>query len=119
MTFDYTTIRDNVVEVQIEAFGKAATLTQPGTATGDEWDPTAGTPTTYSVMVLEQRFSMADRSGTLVQEDDRKFLMSTDGSPAPDLKGTLTIGSDILQVVNLEPYSPGSVIMFYRVHCRK
>lgn len=119
MTFDYTSLRDDTVEPLIAQFGKAATLTQPGTSTGPEYDPTPGTPTEYAVTVVESRFSMADKAGTLVQEDDRMFLMSTANDPAPSLKGTMTVGSDTLQVVNLEPVKPGSIAMLWRVHCRK
>lgn len=119
MTFDYAGLRDDVVAPTLAEFGKSATLKQPGVATGDEWDPIPGTPTDYAVKVLELSFTMADRAGSLVQEDDRRFLMSTDNDPDPDLKGTLIIGSDTLQVVNLEPLQPGSVVMLWRVHCRK
>jgi len=119
MTFDYTSLRDGTVEPLIAQFGKAATLTQPGVATGPEYDPTPGTPTVYAVTVVETRFSMADKAGTLVQEDDRMFLMSTANDPVTDLKGALTLGGDTLQVINLEPLKPGLVVMLWRVHCRK
>lgn len=119
MTFDYTSLRDDVVEPLLEEFGRAATLTQPGTSTGDEWDPTPGTPTEYAVTVLKTSFTVQERAGTLVQEDDRIYMMSTEDDPDPDLNGTLTIGSDTLQVVRISPKQPGTIIMFYRVHCRK
>lgn len=119
MIFDYEGIRDNVVETQIAQFGQSATLKQPGTPTGDEWDPTPGTPTSYSVKVVKSRFTTADRTGSLVREDDLVFLMSTDGDPAPDLKGTLTIGSLVYQVFKLEPISPGATVVAWRVFCRK
>jgi len=119
MTFDYASIRDNVAEPQIANFGQAATLSQPGATTGDDWDPTPGTPTTYSVKVLKTSFSFSDRTGTLVREDDFKFIMSTDNDPAPDLKGTLTIGSNVYQVYKLEPLKPGAIVVLWYVYCRK
>ena len=119
MTFDYVAIRDNVVEPQIANFGKDATLRQPGVTTGPEWDPVPGTPTDYPAKVLEIDFTVSDKAGGLVQEDDIKFMMSTEGDPLPDLKGTLIIGSVTYQVVKLKPKSPGATILFYRVHCRK
>ena len=119
MTFDYASLRDNTVEPLITQFGKAATLTQPGTPTGPEYDPTPGTPIEYAATVLEKNFTLHDKSGGLVQEDDRKFIMSTSGDPAPSLKGTLTIGGTTLQVVSLEPLQPGAIVMLWRVHCRK
>ena len=119
MTFDYTSIRDGVVEPQLAAFGKDATLTQPGVATGPEYDPTPGTPTEYPSRVLEIDFTVKDKTGGLVQEDDIKFMLSTAGDPLPDLKGTLAIGSTTWQVVKLKPKSPGPVTLFWYVHCRK
>jgi hypothetical protein len=119
MDFDYEKIRDTVAEPQIAAFGRDATLTQPGTPTGPDYDPTPGTPIVFPVKVVTKRFSMYEKQGALVQENDVRFLMSTDGDPAPDLKGTLTVGSDILQVVDLEALSPGSVSVLWYVHCRK
>ena len=119
MTFDYEAIRDDVVEVQLTEFGRAATLTQPGTPTGDEWDPTPGVPTAYAATVLSVSFTRADRAGTLVEENDQKFMLSTAGDPLPDLKGTLTVGAVVYQVIKLEPKSPGATVLFWYVHCRK
>ena len=119
MTFDYESIRDNVVEPQIANFGRDATLTQPGTPTGDEWDPTPGTPVAYAVKILKTRLSFSDRSGTLVREDDLKFIMSTSSDPAPDLNGTLTIDSTVYQVYKIEPLKPGAIVILWYVYCRK
>lgn len=119
MSFDYTDLRDNDIEPLLAEFGKPATLRQPGTPTGDEWDPTPGAPTDYAVTVLEGRFSAQEKAGGLVQEDDRKFIMSTAGDPDPSLKGVLIIGGVTLQVVNMEPVQPGSVALLHRLHCRK
>lgn len=119
MTFDYQAIRDSIVEPQLVEFGKTATLTQPGVPSGPAYDPTPGTPTVYPVQVLEIDFSQADRAGSLVQEDDIKFMLSTAGNPLPDLKGTLTIGSNIWQVTKLQPKTPGPVILFWYAYCRK
>lgn len=117
--FDYADLRDNVVKPQIEKFGQSATLTQPGTPTGPEWDPVPGTPTAYSVKVLKIGFTVADRSRTLVREDDLKFMMSTEGDPLPDLKGTLTVGANVYQVYKMEPVGPGAIVLFWNIYCRK
>ena len=118
-TFDYLDIRDNIVEPALAEFGKAATLTQPGVATGPDYDPIPGAPIVYPVILLDKNFSFADRAGGLVREDDRKFMMSTADDPDPDLKGTLTIGSTIYQVTKIEPKSPGATVLFWYVYCRK
>ena len=118
-TFDYEGLRDDVVEGVLTEFGLPATLTQPGASTGDAWDPTPGTPTTYAVTVLNKQWTAADRSGGLVREDDRKFMLSTTGNPVPGLNGTLTVGSDVLQVIAMTPVGPGATVLFWNMHCRK
>lgn len=118
MTFNYDNIRD-IVKKQVAAFGQSATLRQPGAATGPDYDPTPGTPTDYAVKVVTSRFTIAERAGSLVQEDDLVFLMSTEGDPDPNLKGTLMIGSTTYQVFKLNPISPGATIVGWRVYCRK
>jgi len=119
MTFDYGAIRDSVVVPQLANFGEDATLIQPGVPTGPEYDPTPGTPTPYAVKVLTTAFSVADRAGSLVQENDQKYLMSTEGNPLPDLKGTITIGGEVLQVIKLETKRYGGTVLFWYVYCRK
>ena len=124
MTFDYVSIRDDTVIPQIANFGKDATLTQPGPTTGPDYDPTPGTPGVFHVKVLEQSppgssMSQENLAGTLMRFDDRRFMMSTKNNPTPDLNGTLAIGAETLQVVSLDPFQPGPVIVFWRVRCRK
>ena len=119
MGFDYENIRDTVAIPQIAAFGRNATLTQPGVPTGPDYDPTPGTPTVLAVKVVTKRFSAYEKQGTLVQENDVRFIMSTDGDPDPTLKGTLTIDGEVFQVVDLDPLSPGSVVVLWYIHCRK
>ena len=130
--FDYDSIRDSVVIPQIAKFGKEAVLTQPGTPTGPDYDPTPGTPTEYTVKVLEtgppgSGFTIMNQPGGLVREVDRWFMMSVEpdpveGIPDPDLNGVLTVpkvaGVDI-QVISLDPIQPGPVILFWRVRCKK
>ena len=122
--FDYESIRDSVVIPQIANFGKAATLTQPGPTTGPDFDPTPGTPVVIPVTVLElsppgSQMSIGSEPGSLVRFDDRRFMMSTDGDPDPNLNGTLTIAGKELQIVSLDPNQPGSTIIFWRIRCRK
>lgn len=119
MTFNYARLRDRVAEPQLAKFGRAATLTQPGTPTGDEWNPTTGTATTLAVTVLQTDFTYAERQGTLVQENDVMYLMSTDGDPVPTLADTLTVDSIPMQIIKIKPVSPGAVVVLWRVHCRK
>jgi hypothetical protein len=122
--FDYESIRDSVVIPKIAEFGKSAVLTQPGPTTGDDWDPVQGTPVTYNVKVLElgppgSNMSAEYAPDSMLRYDDRRFLMSTDNDPAPDLNGVLSVGGEDLQIVGLVANQSGPVVMFWRVRCRK
>jgi hypothetical protein len=118
-TFDYAGLRDNTAEPLLARFGKSATLVQPGTPSGPEWDPTPGESTESTVTVVETRFNIEDREGSLVQVGDRMFLVSTAGGAVPALADKLTIDSATYQIINVKPLKPGSVTMLYRLHVRK
>jgi hypothetical protein len=123
--FDYANLRDNTAEPLLARFGKQATLTKPGTPTGDEWNPTPGTPTEYTVIVMETQFSRAaiwaisTRAGTQIEQGDRLYLMSTSAGVEPAREDTLAVDGDVFQIINVDPLKPGPVTLLSRVHVRK
>jgi hypothetical protein len=120
MSFDYQRLRDQTAEPLIERFGKSATLTTFQAASGgDPWNPVPDTPVTQDVTVVQTVFDLRDRDGTLVQEDDVMFLLSTAGDPTTDLAQTLTVESVVYQVVRIMPLKPGDITMLYKVQARK
>lgn len=117
--FNYGRIRDNTAEPLIARFGRTATLTKPGSTTGDAWDPTPGTPAAYTITVVNKRINIRDRDGTYIQESDRLFMVSTDLAVTPAMGDTITVGSDTYQVVDITPLEPGSTALLWYVLCRK
>ena len=120
MAFNYTGLRDNTAEPLIERFGKDATLTLTVEGTGgDPWNPQPDGSIETTVKVVQTMFDLKDRHGTLIQEDDLMFLISTDGDPDVELAQTLSLESTTYQIVGVMPLKPGPVTMLWKAHCRK
>lgn len=119
MAFDYAAIRNGSVIPLLARYGKAAILTQPGTPSGPVWDPVPGAATDNPVTIIETKINIKDRDGTLIQENDRMFLLSPDGAPDPAMNNTMTIDGEILRVINFQPIKPGNTLLLWRLQCRK
>jgi len=119
MTFNYARLRDGTAERLIARFGQTATLTKPGTPTGPAYNPVAGTPTAYTVTVVNKTIKIENRDGTLVQQGDRLFILSTDTTATPEMGDTLTADSELYQIVDVTPLQPGATVMLWYVQCRK
>ena len=121
---DYISLRDTAIRLIWEN-GKTATLR---VVSGGTFDPvtggTSGAVTTdYITKAIEIQFLQSERNGTMVQQGDRKFVMSVLSStgaaiPTPTSKDTLTIGTSVLSIVSVEPKQPGDDKIVYFVHCR-
>lgn len=119
MAFDYESLKLEMVEPLIAEFGKTVTLTQPGTTTGPDYDPTPGVPVENTVTVVEVKIKQEHIDGTLIQQGDRMFLVSTQNAPDPSLDDTMTVDGVLLQVIAINPLKPGPVTMLWKVQCRK
>ena len=120
MAFDYASLRDETVQPLITKFGDDATLTIPGAPLGEPYDSRLDTATDYPVKVVRSRFMQTHNSGTLVQEKDSLFLLSTEGVSAdPSLASRMAINGTIFQIIRIDPVKPGPVGMLWKVHCRK
>lgn len=119
MAFDYESLKLNTVEPLIERFGKTVTLTQPGASTGPAYDPTPGVPTNNPGKAVEVKIKQEHIDGTLIQQGDRMFLVSTQGVPEPALDNTMMVDGVTLQVIAINPLKPGDVTMLWKIQCRK
>jgi hypothetical protein len=115
MDFDYEGLKIEVAEPLIEKFGKTVTLTQPGVATGPVYNPTPGVPTAYSVKAVELTIKQSHIDGTLIQQGDRMFLVSTKNAPEPAMNNTMTVDGQLLQVIVIKPLKPGPVTMLWKI----
>ena len=117
--FNYTVLRDNTAQPLIDRFGKDGTITAT-TSDGPAWNPGGGTVVTTetAVRLVQTEFKAEDRAGTLVQDDDLLFIVSTQGNPDIRLANTLTVDGQVYQIVRVMPLAPGPVTMLIRLHVR-
>ena len=121
---DYVALRSSSTRL-IRDMGKAATLRVPGAGT---FDPvtgalTPGAPTDYAVHVVEQRYEQSEVDGTLVQANDRRFIVSAIADSgvalvAPSSAHKLIVGGVELAIVAVLPEQPGDIALDYTVQCR-
>lgn len=120
MAFDYASLRDDTVQPLIADFGDDATLTIPGAPLGEPYGSHLDTLTEYPCKVVRSRFMETHNSGTLVQETDSLFLLSTAGVTVdPSIASRLTVDGTEFQVIRIDPLKPGPVVMLWKVHVRK
>jgi len=117
--FNYTALRDNTAQPLIDRFGKDGTITATA-SDGPAWNPGGGTVVTTetAVRLVQTEFKAEDRAGTLVQDDDLLFIVSTQGDPDIALANTLTVDGQVYQIVRVMPKAPGPVTMLIRLHVR-
>jgi hypothetical protein len=120
MAFDYATLRDGTVEALIDDFGDDGTLYVNDPGSGNEWDSQIESEVPHAVRLVRTQFTRADNNGTLVEETDSMFLISTAGVTVdPELAHRLEVNGTKFQVVRVDPLKPGPVTMLWRVHARK
>ena len=122
---DYEGIRKRAAAT-IAKNGKNISVIVPSTtsfdpATGLE---VAGATTIYAAKAVEIQYSQSERSGTMIQANDRRFLVAglqTSGVALPQIKtGNRIEVSDIqLEAINVMPLNPGETNVIYEVQARK
>ena len=121
---DYVALRSSSTRL-IRDMGKSATLRVPGAGT---YDPVTGTltpgaPTDYAVHVVEQRYEQSEIDGTLIQANDRRFIVAAIADSgvalvAPSSAHKLIVGGVELAIVAVLPEQPGDIALDYTVQCR-
>lgn len=104
------------VATALQEVGFTATLTRPGTPTGPEYNPTPGTPQTFTVTLMQDTISLGMIDGSVVRAGDKLVMMAAEGV-VPTTADTITLGS-VMQVVRVEPFAPGGEDLFYEVLLR-
>lgn len=85
-----------------------------------EYDPATG----RSGVIVSQKaaygavfgYKQGDIDGTLVQASDRRVLL--DASANIKVGDRLIVGPDELTAINVSPFSPGGVVVYYEVQAR-
>lgn len=71
------------------------------------------------VFVLNTKFSYHERASSLVQAQDKKVLLSTEGvTTAPTTEFKMRIGSTDYEIVSVDPLAPADTPILWKVHLR-
>lgn len=106
-------------------FGKPMTLR---IQTGSVYDPVTQTNvpayTDYPVSGLvlnygRERSGAVSESGTLVQTNDRKLLLSVSDAPIPSIGALVVDGAGIYTVENVKALSPAGINLLFELQGRK
>lgn len=119
-TFDYAEALADADEL-ITFFGQAATLTAPGTTSGDAFNPTAGTPVTETCTLVEIDFDERTIDGVNVLRSDKRVLIKVGDLSGVVIAGarTITYGGVIHQVIgSVRPLNPGGTLLLYEAQVR-
>lgn len=114
-------MRLETVEPLIDEFGKDGQLAINVPATGAApYDSQLDGETLHAVRVVQTRFRKDNNNGTLVEENDVLYLVSTQGvSIEPAMANRIVVDGVSYQVVRVDPLVPGPLVMFWYVHARK
>jgi len=118
--FDYSDLRDTVVQPLLKDFGKDAVLLMPGVTVGPAYDPQPGADIEQPVTVVATKITAEDTVGTNVQMTDEAYLVSSEGVLVdPKLVDRIRIGGQVLQVILIKSLKPGPVLMLWKVFVRR
>lgn len=117
-SFDYSRSQQTANRL-IDRFGSTATLKRPNTS-GTAYNPTEGTPTSYTVTVVVQDYRNAEIDGTRVLAGDKKVMMAK-GSLAiePATSDKLVIGGAEHAIVEVRPLNPGGTVILWELQARR
>jgi len=116
---DYTKVRRNADRSIVRA-GTSGVLRVPGPTTGDPWEPVEGAGTDYPVSVVVTEYADRDVDGTLIQQTDKKALISAEGLTIEiDQASELVIAGDVYNIIAIEKIKPADVVVLYEAQIRK
>lgn len=99
----------------ITANGRSLTL-RHFTSTGPDYAPVL-TAVDDAVIGVVLPYSLNSVDGTLIQQDDKKVLLSSAIAPTPD--GKVVMASVVYSVVSIKELNPGGTVVFYQVQIRR
>ena len=97
--------------------GRAMILRKPGQTTGPDWDPIVGEPIDLPITAFQVNFSTTETDGTLVQLQDRMFLVEAlEQRPTDDM--TILDRGTQLQIVDVKAVEPGDTPILFKIQVR-
>lgn len=119
---NYADLRDKTVAPLLKAYGQPVTLRKVTTGTYDPITGLASTGVTvsYPGNVLVEDYSVRDIDGTVIQQGDKKVLLSlTNTTVTPTTADNLSIGGVTYSIQNVNSLEPGGVSVLYTIQARR
>lgn len=118
---DYLAIRD-AADAALNEAGQSGYLRRTGTGAGsDPWNPGSSTPVDYPIVFVLIDYTMRDRDGTTIQQNDQQAIIRAGGLDieASDIDQLVDKAGKVWEVVNLRPLAPGGVTLLYIAQVRR
>ena len=94
------------------------TLVQASGEPSNPWDTDVSTDTETQINALVQNYPRGLIDGTLIQQNDRKVLLSATGS-RPTTADTLEVEGVSHAIVSVREIAPSGVALYYEVQARR
>lgn len=115
--FDYDKARATAARL-ITKFGQKGSLRRIASA-GPDYDPVQ-TSEDFACSFVDLDRSQAHVADTLIQRGDRMVYLSTEGlSITPTLADKVLIGGIEHAIVDIQPLSPGGMVVFWQLQVRR
>jgi hypothetical protein len=117
----YNDLRTDTALPLLKEFGMPMLLT----VVAGSFDPVASSfdgtpPVTFPGYGISEGYKSKDIDGTLVQQGDQKISWIPDPTQVtPVIGDTLTIGTEVFGVKNVDPLAPGGIPVLYVLQVRR
>ena len=102
----------------IKKFGLEAEIERPGEPLGDPWAPIFN-PTQHPVFVVVGQYDQEERDGTLIQMNDLKITLSTEGlTIEPNTADKFRMDGTDYTIVRVSPVAPDGDAKVYELQVR-
>jgi hypothetical protein len=117
MTDFYTKLQGTATRLLTKFNQGTIEYVDPGTPTGDEWNPIPGTPTAYSLNATASGVSDQYVDGTTVLASDL-MVNAAVFDIEPSMKGTVTIDGKTHQIIRIIPKPAAGVTVAWGIIVR-
>ena len=115
--WDYLEDQRMVSEEMASVSQGTVVYTITGAPTGPEWNPTPGTPVSYTLDATVQGVEADYVDGSLILATDKQVTCAVFGAE-PSLAGTITIDGKVCQIVRVDKVPGAGTVIAWRIFVR-
>lgn len=118
-TFDYARAKLTADRL-IARFGRTAILRKLTPGAGPAYNPGAPTVTDHAVTLARIGYTNKERDGTIIRAGDDRFYIAVNAlSVEPLPSDRIVIGSEVWNVIAVQPLVPASTVVMWDLQVRK